>query len=139
MHWTFNNQPITSLPPDVVGFVYLITCTLTQKKYVGKKIAHFAKTTYKVVKLKNGTKKKKKIRSQVPSDWKDYYGSNTDLNADILRIGDQNFTREILHYCKTKAEMSWLELKEQVDRQVLHRSDYYNQWISVKVSKRQLT
>jgi hypothetical protein len=139
MQWTYNNQPVTQLPLNAVGFVYLISNTLTGKKYIGKKIAHFAKTTYKVVKLKNGTKKKKKIRSQVPSDWETYYGSNNDLNADILRLGDQNFTREILHYCKTKTEMSWLELKEQVDRNVLHRSDYYNAWISVKVSKRQLT
>jgi hypothetical protein len=135
MHWTFNNQPITSLPQDVVGFVYLITCKLTGKKYVGKKIAHFAKTTYKMVKLKNGTKKKKAIRTKVPSDWETYYGSNTNLHADIARHGSKNFTREILHYCKTKAEMSWLELKEQVDRDVLHSAQYYNMWISVKVRK----
>ena len=135
MHWTYQNQTVTQLPIDAVGFVYLISNTLTGKKYIGKKIAHFAKTTYKVVKLKNGTKKKKKIRSQVPSDWEVYYGSNTDLHVDIARYGSQNFTREILHYCKSKAEMSWFELKEQVDRDVLHRSDYYNGWISVKISK----
>ena len=57
MLWTYNNQPIETLPDDCVGFVYLITNTVNGKKYVGKKLAKFSKTTYKTVKLKNGNKK----------------------------------------------------------------------------------
>lgn len=135
MHWTYQNQTVTQLPLTAVGFIYLITNLTNNKKYIGKKIAHFAKTTYKVVKLKNGTKKKKKIKSKVPSDWETYYGSNTELNGDVLKLGEQFFTREILHYCDSKTEMSYMELKEQVDRNVLHRNDYYNMWISAKIRK----
>ena len=133
MTWLFEGTSIDSLPEDCVGFVYLITNTITGRKYIGKKLAKFSKTSYKTVKLKNGTKKKKKIRSKIDSDWMDYYGSSDELNKDILTLGKENFTREILHYCKSKAHTSYLEAKEQFDRKVLESTDYYNGQISVRV------
>jgi hypothetical protein len=101
--------------------------------YVGKKLAKFAKTTYRVVKLKNGTKKKRRIRSKINSDWQEYYGSNTELNADVASLGSENFTRQILFYCKSKAECSYIEAREQFSRRVLESRDYYNGQISVRV------
>jgi len=133
MTWLFEGTSVETLPEDCVGFVYLITNTITGRKYIGKKLAKFSKTTYKTVKLKNGTKKKKKIRSKIDSDWMDYYGSSDELNKDILTLGKENFTREILHYCKSKAHTSYLEAKEQFDRKVLESTDYYNGQISVRV------
>ena len=133
MTWLFEGTSVDSLPEDCVGFVYLITNTITGRKYIGKKLAKFSKTSYKTVKLKNGTKKKKKIRSKIDSDWMDYYGSSEELNKDILTLGKENFTREILHYCKSKAHTSYLEAKEQFDRKVLESTDYYNGQISVRV------
>jgi hypothetical protein len=133
MTWLFEGTSVDSLPEDCIGFVYLITNTVTGRKYIGKKLAKFSKTTYKTVKLKNGTKKKKKIRSKINSDWMDYYGSSDELNKDILTLGKENFTREILHYCKSKAHTSYLEAKEQFDRKVLESTDYYNGQISVRV------
>jgi len=106
---------------------------LTGRKYVGKKLAKFSKTTYRVHKLKNGTKKKKKIRSKIDSDWQEYYGSSVELTADIERLGKENFSREILYYCKSKAETSYVEAREQFDRKVLESQDYYNGQISVRV------
>lgn len=133
MTWLFEGTPVDSLPEDCVGFVYLITNAVTGRKYIGKKLAKFSKTSYKTIKLKNGTKKKKKIRSKIDSDWMDYYGSSDELNKDILTLGKENFTREILHYCKSKAHTSYLEAKEQFDRKVLESTDYYNGQISVRV------
>lgn len=101
--------------------------------YVGKKLAKFSKTTYKVVKQKNGVKKKKRIRSKIDSDWKEYYGSNDQLNKDVESLGRDNFIREILHYCNSKAVCSYIEAKEQFDRKVLESTDYYNGQISVRV------
>jgi len=121
------------LPEDCVGFVYLITNNLTGRKYVGKKLAKFSKTTYKTVKLKNGTKKKKKIRSKIDSDWQEYYGSSPNLTADVEKLGKENFTRQILHYCKSKAETSYIEAREQFDRKVLETDEYYNGHIQVRV------
>jgi len=136
MTWYYEGQEITELPEDVVGFVYLITCITTGKMYVGKKLAKFAKTTYKVVKLKNGTKKRKKIRSKINSDWQDYFGSSDELNKDVILLGQDSFKREILRYCKSKSEMSYYEAKYQFDNDVLLNEDkWYNGWISVKVRK----
>ena len=101
--------------------------------YVGKKLAKFSKTTYKIIKQKNGTKKKKKIRSKIDSDWLEYYGSSIDLNKDVELLGRDNFTREILFFCKSKAECSYIEAREQFARKVLESDDFYNGQISVRV------
>jgi hypothetical protein len=131
--WTFNNIIIEELPEDCVGFVYLITNKVTSRKYIGKKLAKFAKINYKTVTLKNGTKKKRKVRSKVDSDWLEYYGSSIELNKDVESLGKDNFTREILFYCKSKAECSYIEAREQFGRKVLESDEYYNGQISVRV------
>ena len=111
MTWTYQGQVINELPEDCVGFVYCITNISSGRRYIGKKLAKFSKTTYKTVKLKNGTKKKKKIRSKIDSDWQEYYGSSPNLTADINTLGKENFSREILYYCKYKAETSYIEAR----------------------------
>jgi hypothetical protein len=133
MSWLYENQTIEVLPEDCVGFVYLITNTLSGRKYVGKKLSKFSKTSYKVVKLKNGKKKRKKIKSKIDSDWQQYYGSNIELNKDIEQLGNENFTREILYYCRSKSECSYVEAREQFNRKVLETNDYYNGHIQVRV------
>ena len=133
MTWVYKDSIVNELPDDCIGFVYCITNTVSGRQYIGKKLAKFSKTTYKTVKLKNGTKKKKKIRSKIESDWQDYYGSNIELNKDVELFGKENFTREILHYCKSKAETSYIEAREQFDRKVLESNEYYNGQISVRV------
>jgi hypothetical protein len=131
--WHYQGTPVNELPDDIVGFVYLITNITTGKMYVGKKLAKFAKTSYKVVKLKNGTKKRKKIRSKINSDWQQYYGSSPNLTEDINTLGTDNFRREILYYCKSKSECSYIEAREQFSRRVLESDDYYNGHIQVRV------
>jgi hypothetical protein len=133
MTWYHNGQEVVELPEDCVGFVYLITNITTGKMYVGKKLAKFAKTTYKVVKLKNGTKKRKKIKSKIDSDWQQYYGSSPNLTEDINQQGTDNFKREILYYCRSRSECSYIEAREQFSRRVLESDDYYNGHIQVRV------
>lgn len=133
MTWTFQNQTVEVLPEDCIGFVYVITNIISGRKYIGKKLAKFSKTTVKTVTLKNGTKKKKKIRSKVDSDWREYYGSSPNLQKDIDTLGTSQFTREILYYCKSKAECSYVEAREQFERKVLESNDYYNGHIQVRV------
>jgi len=133
MTWIYQDTAILELPEDCVGFVYLITNNLTGRKYIGKKLAKFSKTTYKTVKQKNGLKKRKKIRTKVDSDWREYYGSSPELTADVNTLGTENFTREILYYCKSKSECSYVEAREQFSRRVLESHDYYNGHIQVRV------
>jgi hypothetical protein len=133
MTWYYQNNPVEELPEDCVGFVYLITNKATSRMYVGKKLSKFSKTTYKTIKQKNGTKKKKKIRSKIDSDWLEYYGSSIELNKDVELLGRDNFTREILFLCKSKAECSYIEAREQFARKVLESDEFYNGQISVRV------
>jgi hypothetical protein len=133
MTWTYKGSIVNELPEDCIGYVYLITNLISGRQYIGKKLAKFSKTTYKTITLKNGKKKKKKIRSKIDSDWQEYYGSSVELTKDITQIGVENFTREILYYCKSKAETSYIEAREQFDRKVLESDDYYNGHIQVRV------
>jgi len=133
MSWIYENTQVETLPEDCVGFVYLITNNLSGRKYIGKKLAKFSKTTYKMVKLKNGKKKRKKIRGKIDSDWQTYYGSSPELTKDIVALGVENFSREILYYCRSKSECSYIEAREQFARRVLESNDYYNGHIQVRV------
>ena len=135
MTWIYLNKLITELPDDVVGFVYVITNSLNGKRYIGKKLAKFAKTKYKMVSLKNGKRVKKKIRYHVDSDWLTYYGSCDALATDIAILGPNKFTREIIRVCYSKAECSYWEAKEQFYNGVLESDEWYNGQISVRVHK----
>ena len=133
MSWTYQGQVVTDLPEDCIGYVYLITNLVSGRKYIGKKLAKFSKVSYKTVKLKNGNKKRKRIKSKIDSDWKEYWGSSPNLQADIDTLGKEKFSREILYYCKSKAETSYIEAREQFDRKVLESDDYYNGIINCRI------
>jgi hypothetical protein len=133
MVWLYENTEISQLPDDCVGFVYMITNTVTGRRYIGKKLAKFSKTTYRMVTLKNGNKKRRRIRSKIDSDWQLYYGSNDQLNRDLQQLGAENFRREILFYCRSKSECSYVEAREQFNHRVLESDDWYNGHIQVRV------
>jgi len=82
---------------------------------------------------KNGKKVRKRIRGAVASDWREYYGSSDALEKDIKRLGKERFKREILYYCKSKAECNYIEAREQFARRVLESDQYYNGHIRVRV------
>ena len=127
MHWTYKGKQVETIDEQFEGFVYLITNTTTGQKYVGKKLAKF-KTTKPPLKGR-----KNKRRGYKESDWRDYWGSSDRLNADVDKLGPDNFTREILYFCKSRAEMSYIEAREQFDRRVLESDEYYNGIINVRV------
>ena len=127
MTWIHNNKPVDCLPAEVVGFVYQITNTINGRMYIGKKLASFKRSRPPLKGRKN------KRRYKVDSDWQDYYGSSDELTADVLKLGKEKFTREILFYCYSKAELSYVEAREQFARKVLESNDYYNGHIRVRV------
>jgi hypothetical protein len=133
MTWLYQNTPVETLPDSCAGFVYLISNNLTGRKYIGKKLAKFSKTTYRTVTQKNGIKKKKKIRSKIDSDWQEYWSSSDELKKDIAFLGQDNFTREILFYCKSKSECTYIEARTQFERKVLESDDYYNGQIVCRI------
>jgi len=131
--WYHDKKPVTELPEDCAGFVYVITNTTNGKMYIGKKLSRFRTTRYKMHTQKNGKKIKKRIRGFTDSGWREYYGSSDQLHSDIEALGKDKFTREILHFCKSKAECNYMEAREQFDRRVLESSVYYNGHIRVRV------
>ena len=127
MQWTYQGKQVTEIPEGIEGFVYLITNLTNNKKYIGKKLAKFKKTRPPLKGRKN------KRRSKVESDLRDYWGSSDKLIADVEQLGQDKFSREILYYCKSRGELSYLEAKEQFAREVLLSDEYYNGIINVRV------
>ena len=119
-------------PDDWYGFVYLITHRGTNRKYVGKKFFWKAKT----LPITKTRKRRKKLK--VESDWRDYYGSNKHLNEEVEQHGKDFYHREILHLCKTKGECAYMETKEQFDREVLLKDEYYNGIINCRIGAKSL-
>lgn len=139
-NWTYQGNEITDLPDNKVGFVYLITNLVDGRQYIGKKLAKFSKTKYKVVKLKNGNKKRKKIKELTDSDWLTYWSSSDEVQKDVTTHGEDNFTREILYFADSKGDLSYLEAREQFVRQVLENPElYYNGIIQCRIHRRHLT
>lgn len=125
LEWVYNGKVFSEIDIDnYIGFVYIIENTVTNKKYIGKKLFWSSKT-------KQVNKKKKRFK--VPSDWQDYYGSNDKLKQDVETLGKDKFTRTIIHLCKSKGECSYLEAKEQFVNGVIESDEYYNTWIMVRV------
>lgn len=130
--WLYEEKPFSSEDVDSnhIGFVYEITDKANGKKYIGKKklISKRKKPPLK------GQKRKRTVVTE--SDWNDYYGSSEELKALVIEFGADRFERRILRFCKTTAEMSYYEAKEQFDREVLLRPDeYYNAFIGLKVHR----
>ena len=125
--WIYQGSEFTEDKIDkYIGYVYLITNKSNNRKYIGKKLFWFSKTR---------TIKGKKKKEKAPSDWKKYWSSSEELKKDVELLGEENFTREILYLCSNKGTMSYLELREQVDRRVLETDEYYNGFVGGKIHK----
>ena len=134
MSWSYEGKPFSSENIDGhAGFVYEITDTLNGKKYIGKKKLSATRT----LKPLKGQKRKRKVVSE--SDWMDYYGSSEEVKALVEEFGPDRFDRKILRLCKTTAEMSYFEMKEQIERDVLLKPDeYYNAFVGGKIHRNHL-
>jgi len=134
--WLYNGSPISDeqIPKEAMGFVYRITRKSDGKIYFGKKLFWFSKTSMKTVILKSGVKKKKKVKTLVPSDWRSYWSSSPELLKDVELLGEDAFIREILCLCPSKGTLSYYELRYQMDHRVLEIGDKsYNGQIQVRI------
>ena len=133
--WHYQNLPFEPTEEELSqwqGFVYMITERSSNKKYIGKK---FFWSRRRLPPLKGKTRKRIKISE---SDWKTYYGSSEDLKTLVEERGADNYYREILRLCKTKGECSYYEAKEQFERDVLLKDDYYNEFIGCKIHSKHI-
>lgn len=130
--WIYRGKTYTSPPKECAGFVYLIHNHAYNKLYVGKKLFW---STKKLPPLKG---RKNKRHKRVETDWRNYWGSNTQLQQDVQALGTQYFRREILHLCANKNQMSYYETLEQFNREVLLDDTYYNGIINCRVTSKGL-
>lgn len=134
MMWVYKNKTFTEQQiGDNVGFIYLITNLTNNKKYVGQKV-FYNKVSKKPLKGKTKRRISKKF-----SNWTEYYGSNDELKLLVEQIGGENFKREIIRLCKSKSEMNYWESYEIFARHAIVSDDYYNNWISCRINKNQLS
>lgn len=128
--WYYKGEEFTSeMIGDYIGFVYILTDKSDNRKYVGKKIFQSKR---KLKPLKGKTRRRTVIKE---SDWQTYYGSSDETKAIVEEHGGERFHREILHLCKSKGVMSYLELVEQIERKVLLNDEYINGIVQVKIHR----
>ena len=128
--WIYRGKILQSEDVEnYVGMVYLLKNKQNNRQYIGKKF-FWTRATRSV----KGKRKKVKVES----DWKKYYGSSKSLLSDIEQIGIDKIERHVLLLCNTKTQCAYYELKEQVDRNVLLREDYYNEFVGGKINGRHL-
>ncbi len=126
--WIYHGREVTDEDTEgFAAFVYKITRLDTGRAYFGKK-----KLTRKVTKKPLKGKSRRRIQHK-QSDWKSYYGSNEELQKDVAELGEANFRREVVGFCKTLSGASYLEAKLHFQYDVILSENFYNDWIMVKV------
>ena len=116
---------------DFYGFVYEIENISKQKKYIGYKALFYTRKTKIGKREKKATKTRKTYKYvKKESNWREYTGSNKELNKDIEN-GDI-YIKTILKFCKTKKECTYWEQYYQFCNNVLLTNNYYNENISGK-------
>ena len=117
--WIYEDKPFTSEDiGDYIGFVYLLTDP-KGKKYVGKKLFVSKR---KLPPLKGKTRRRTKISE---SDWKNYYGSQSDIKQLLLEGKKDEFERTILKCVETKKQLTYFEIKYQMLYEVLEKPDEF--------------
>jgi hypothetical protein len=127
-HWSYSGPEVNV--DNMIGFIYCITCGLTNKKYIGKKL------------LRNKKKRKPlkgKVNSRrymIDSDWKTYTGSSPSLNEYIIKNGKDGFVFEILSFQPSKLLLAYHETKEIIERNAIFDETYYNEVCCLRIRNR---
>ena len=130
-HWKLPDN-IVEIPPDAIGFTYLITNTLTNKRYIGRKLLENKKRRRPLKGRVNAR------RYKVESDWRIYCGSNKKLNEDILKNGENNFTFEILSFHPSKLLLAYAETKTIIEHNAIFDNSYYNEVLNCRFRNRKI-
>ena len=124
---------------DYCGYVYMTCHDLTGRKYIGKKVFHHT-TTKKLGKKElieiPVTRGKRPTKKTVvkESDWKTYYGSNTEVKS----LPKDELKRYVLMLCRNKKELTYWETKCLFQYNVLEDDRYMNDNILGKFYRKDL-
>jgi hypothetical protein len=126
-HWILLEG--TVMNEDTFGFIYEIKNKISGKKYIGKK------QCFMRIKKRPLKGKKRNRITHCESTWKTYTSSSNEVNSDILKLGKENFEFKIIKTCNSKWALAYYEIKEQIDKNVLMKDDYYNGIINVRIGR----
>lgn len=129
--WKYKNKEIkdiNSVPDGAFGFVYEVYHIPSGKKYIGRK--QLISVTTKALGKKElaeltdkRASKKKKILKE--SDWKNYYGSHSEIKQFIKDGKEEEFKRTILQFAFSPKHLTYLETKYLFSLEVLEHSEIY--------------
>ena len=109
--WYHKGSPVEDRPEDAEAFVYLLEFA-DGMWYIGKKNCT---STRRLPPLK-GKKRKRVVVKE--SNWKTYRSSSEEVKEKIAQ-GQELVREEILHWCTSKGEATYLEVYEMVVQKVL--------------------
>ena len=122
--WIYDGRIITEMsdmPEGTFGFIYEVTHTPTGRKYIGKKVLYFNRTLPPLA----GQKRKRKVVKE--SDWKTYFGSHAEIVGLIKEGKQEEFTKQILCFVRSKKLLTYYETKYLFIKEVLeYRNNYIN-------------
>jgi len=132
------NDPSFSID-EYYGYVYMTVHTKTGRSYIGKKA--FCLTSNKKLGKKELaalpiTRGKRPTKKTVvkESDWKTYYGSNTEVKS----LPKDEMKRYVLMLCKTKKQLTYWETKCLFQYNVLEDDRFMNDNILGKFYRKDL-
>jgi len=131
--WKYDNKEISDIseiPYGAFGFVYEVLHKPSGKKYIGRK--QLISVTTKALGKKElaeitdkRASKKKKVQKE--SDWKAYYGSHSEIKQLIKEGKQEEFTKQILCFVRSKKLLTYYETKYLFIKEVLeYRNNYIN-------------
>ena len=137
--WLYKNEVIESInqmPENSYGFIYQVTHIPTNRKYIGKKVLYFernVKLGKKELQALKEERKAKGIGGRAPakkkvvkeSDWKTYYGSQTEIKELVNNGKESDFKREILKFVDNKKHLTYYECKYLFIYEVLENNEEY--------------
>lgn len=131
MTWLYKGVELEdeAIPDKSAGFIYLITHTTSNRRYIGRKL---------LTKVHRRQKNKKIIRSRVESDWREYWSSSPEIAKMIEEEGTDNFVREVLVFAQSKGQLNYLEEKFLYSLGVLESESWINSNIRSKMYKRNI-
>ena len=137
--WLYKKDVIDSIekmPKDTYGFIYQVTHLPTGRKYIGKKVLYFERNVRlgkRELQALKEERKAKGIGGRVPSkkkvikesDWKTYYGSQTEIKDFVKNGKESDFEREILKFVDNKKHLTYFECKYLFIYEVLENNQEY--------------
>ena len=137
--WLYKDTVVDSIedmPEGSYGFIYEVTHIPTNRKYIGKKVLYFERNVRlgkRELQALKEERKAKGIGGRAPSkkkvvkesDWKTYYGSQTEIKELVNKGKESDFKREILMFVDNKKHLTYYEAKFLFIKEVLEKNDEY--------------